>query len=139
MSKRIAMLAGVVIVVSLSSSVALALPPMGPPKAMVGMDQWTVGLGYSYGEMDLEANGKGQEDQGFGFAPISLDKHDIENLTTNMVLASLGFGVSDSWDVFISVGGADATDDITEELASGPDGNKYTGLDSSFEFAYGIG
>ncbi|MHC4168689.1 MAG: hypothetical protein ACYSWQ_17190 [Planctomycetota bacterium] len=38
-----------------------------------------------------------------------------------------------------SVGGADATDDITEELASGPDGNKYTGLDSSFEFAYGIG
>ena len=144
MSKRIAMLAGVVMVVSLFSSVALALPPMGPPKAMVGQDQWTVGIGYSYSEMDLEANGKGQEiktPQGFApiVGPVERDRHKIESLTTNMVLASLGFGVSDSWDVFVSVGGADATDDITEEFASGGDGNKYTGLDSSFEFAYGLG
>ncbi len=139
MSKRIAMLAGVVMVVSLFSSVALALPPMGPPKAMVGQDQWTLGLGYSYSEMDLDAHGRGRENQGAGFAAPALDKHEIESLTTNMVLVSLGFGISDSWDAFVSVGGADATDDITEELASGADGNKYTGLDGSFEVCYGIG
>ena len=141
MSKRIAMLAGVVMVVSLFSSVALALPPMGPPKAMVGQDQWTLGLGFSHGEMDLEAHGEGREDQGFGFVAAELDKHQIESLTTNMVLGSLGFGVSDSWDVFVSVGGADAKDDITEELASGSvsDRNEYTGLDSSFEICYGLG
>ena len=140
MNRRIAMLAGIVMVVSLCSSIALALPPMGPPKAMVGQDQWTVGVGFSHGEMDLEAHGKGRESQGRGiFAPFARDKHNIENLTTNMVLGSLGFGVSDSWDVFVSVGGADAGDDITEELASGTDGNKYTGFDSSFEICYGIG
>ena len=139
MNRRMAMLAGVVMVVSLCRSVALALPPMGPPKAMVGQDQWTVGIGFSHGEMDLEAHGKGRENQGVGFLPIALDKHDIENLTTNVVLGSLGFGVSDTWDVFVSVGGADAGDDITEELASGAAGNKYTGFDSSFEICYGIG
>lgn len=139
MSKRPTMLAGVLMVVITFSSVAVALPPMGPPKAMVGQDQWTIGLGLSRGEMDLEANGEGRENQGAGFAAIALDRHDVEGLTTNVVLASLAFGVSDTWDVFVSVGAADAEDDITEELANGADGNKYTGLDSSFEIAYGIG
>lgn len=139
MSKRIAMLAGVLTILSVFSSVVLALPPMGPPKAMVGQDQWTVGIGFSHGEMDLEAHGEGRENQGAGFAAVALDRHDIESLTTNMVLGSLGFGVSDSWDVFVAVGGADAKDDITEELASGADGNKYTGLDSSYEICYGVG
>ncbi len=139
MSRRIAMLAGVVMVVSLCSSVALALPPMGPPKAMVGQDQWTFGLGFSHSEMDLAANGKGREDQGAGFAAPTWDKHEIEGLTTNMVLGSLAFGASDSWDVFVCVGGADAKDEITEQLPSGTDGNKYKGLDGSFEICYGLG
>ncbi len=139
MNRRMAILAGVVMVVSMCGSVALALPPMGPPKAMVGQDQWTVGIGFSHGEMDLEAHGEGRENQGAGFAAIALDRHDIESLTTNVILGSLGFGVSDSWDVFVSVGGADAGDDITEELANGADGNKYTGFDSSFEICYGVG
>lgn len=140
MNKRIAMLAGALMVVSLGSSVVLALPPMGPPKAMVGQDQWTVGIGFSHGEMDLEARGEGQEDPGSGtFGAVSLDEHDIENLTTNTILASLGFGVSDTWDVFVCVGGADAEDDITEKLPGGTVGNQYKGFDSSYEFCYGLG
>lgn len=138
MSRTIAMLAGVVVVLSLFSSVAVALPPMGPPKAMIGQDLWTAGLGFSHSEMDLEAHGKGRESQGGPFV-TAWDRHDIESLTTNMILGSLGFGVSDTWDVFVAVGAADAQDDITEELASGSDGNKYTGLDSSFEICYGLG
>jgi hypothetical protein len=89
--------------------------------------------------MDLEAHGEGREDQGLGFAPTALDRHDVENLESNLVIGSLGFGASDTWDVFVAVGAADAQDEITEELASGRDGNKYTGLDSSFEIVYGIG
>lgn len=138
MEKRTAMLVVALVVVSMCSSVVLALPPMGPPKAMVGQDQWTVGVGFSHGEMDLEVRGKGRESQGGSFV-VGLDRHDIEDLTTNMVLGSLGFGVSDSWDVFVSVGGADAEDDITGELAGGAVGNQYTGFDSSYEIAYGFG
>jgi len=139
MEKRTAMLVVALMAVSMCSSVVLALPPMGPPKAMVGQDQWTVGVGFSHGEMDLDTRGTGRQDEGIGFQAPTSDKHEIENLTTNMVLASLGFGVSDSWDVFVSVGAADAEDDITEELAGGATGNRYTGFDSSYEIAYGIG
>ena len=139
MGKRTAILVLAFLVVSMCSSVVLALPPMGPPKATVGQDQWTVGVGFSHGEMDLDARGTGQQDEGIGFqAPVS-DKHEIEDLTTNIILGSLGFGISDSWDVFVSVGAADAEDDITEELAGGAVGNRYTGLDSSYEIAYGFG
>ncbi|MBL7185056.1 MAG: hypothetical protein ISS70_01920 [Phycisphaerae bacterium] len=139
MEKRTAMLVVALMVVSMCSSVVVALPPMGPPKAMVGQDQWTVGVGFSHGEVDLDTRGTGREDEGFGFfAPVS-DKHEIENLTTNIILGSLGFGISDSWDVFVSVGAADAEDDITEELAGGAVGNRYTGFDSSYEIAYGFG
>ncbi|MHC4434043.1 MAG: hypothetical protein ACYTBS_19545 [Planctomycetota bacterium] len=139
MEKRTAKLVVALVAVGMCSSVALALPPMGPPKAMVGQDQWTVGVGFSYGEMDLEARGKGQENQGAGFAAPAFDEHDIEDLTTSMILGTLGFGVSDSWDVFVSVGGADAQDDITGELPGGTVGNRYSDFDSSHEFCYGVG
>ncbi len=140
MEKRIATLAVALVVVGACSSVVLALPPMGPPKAMVGQDQWTVGIGISHSEMDLKAHGTGREDSGGGFTSLSLDRHDVENLTTNMVLSSLGFGVSNSWDVFVALGAADGKDDITEDPARAsivP--NRYTGLDSSFDICYGIG
>jgi hypothetical protein len=141
MEKRTAKLVVALMAVGMCSSVALALPPMGPPKAMVGQDQWTVGIGFSHGEMDLDARGKGREttDSGVTWSPLAYDKHEIEDLATNIVLGSLGFGVSDSWDVFVSVGGADAGDDITEELPGGTVGNRYSGFDSSYEFCYGVG
>ncbi|MHC4073561.1 MAG: hypothetical protein ACYSW0_11005 [Planctomycetota bacterium] len=139
MEKRIATLAVALVVVGACSSVVLALPPMGPPKAMVGQDQWTVGLGFSHSEMDLQTHGTGREDQGIGFLPAAYDKHQIEDLTSNIVLGSLGFGVSDSWDVFLNVGAADADDEITETLPNGAVGNQYSGLDSSHDFAWGFG
>jgi hypothetical protein len=105
---------------------------------MVGQDQWTVGVGYSYSEMDLDARGTGRESQGGPFAS-AFDKHEIEDLSTSMVLGSLGYGVSDTWDVFVSAGAADGEDDMTEKLASGGVGNEYSGFDSSYEFCWGFG
>ena len=140
MEKRTAMLVVALVVVSICSSVVVALPPMGPPKAMVGQDQWTVGIGFSHGEMNLETHGKRQIDVGAGIIPEStiFNRLEIEDLKTNMVLGSLGFGVSDSWDVFVSVGAADAKADMTEEWAIGA-GDRYTDFDSSHEFCYGLG
>lgn len=140
MKKRMALLAVAFIVTGISGSVALALPPMGPPRALVGQDQWAVGVGFSHSRMDLEAFGTAREDPaGGGWLPTSYAKHKIEDLTSNMVLGRLSYGAFDNVDVFACLGLSDAQDDMTEELATGGDGNQYNGLDCSHGFAWGFG
>jgi hypothetical protein len=90
--------------------------------------------------MDLEAFGEAREDpDGAGWLPPSLARHKIEDLTSNMVLGRISYGVYDTVDVFACLGLSDVQDDMTEELASGADGNRYTGLECSHGLAYGIG
>ena len=146
MSRKITMLVVVLAVVSLCSSVALALPPMGPPKAMVGMDQWAVGINYSRSNMDLETWGDKGEVTTFiddVFDPITSDDYtrfEIDGLESNMVLGQLSYGVHDNWDAFIHIGVGDAADDIIEDPeAGGSPGDRYTGLDGSLGIAWGFG
>jgi len=140
MAKRIALLTVILIVIGLSGSVVMALPPMGPPRAMVGQDRWAVDVGVSHSKMDLEAFGEAREDpDGAGWLPKSYAKHKIEDLTSNMLLGRLSYGAYDTVDVFVCLGLSDAQDDMTEELATGGDGNKYTGLECSHGLAYGVG
>jgi hypothetical protein len=139
MEKKIALLAAAFIV-TVSGSVVSALPPMGPPKALVGQDQWAVGVGFSHSRMDLEASGTAREDpDGAGWLPASYAEHRIEDLTSNMVLGRLSYGAFDNVDVFACLGLSDAQDDMTEELATGGVGNQYSGLDCSHGFAWGFG
>ena len=140
MAKRIALLAVIFIVIGLSGSIVMALPPMGPPRALVGQDQWAVDVGISHSKMDLEAFGKAQEDpDGAGWLPPSFARHEIEDYTSNMVLGRLSYGAYDTVDVFVCLGLSDAQDDMTEELATGMDGNRYTGLECGHGLAYGVG
>ncbi|UCF15731.1 MAG: hypothetical protein JSW59_20240 [Phycisphaerales bacterium] len=138
MSKRIAMLAGVLTVVSMCSSVVLALPPMGPPKAMVGTDEWVVGVGFSHSNMDLETWGDVRNDPDVGPTIDDYTSFEIDGLESNMVLGCLSYGVHDNWDAFVCLGASDAADDIIEDPASGS-GDRYTGLDGSLGFAWGFG
>ena len=140
MEKRLALLAAAFIVM-VSGSVVSALPPMGPPKALVGQDQWAVGVGFSHSRMDLEAFGTARErlDDAVPWLPASYAKHKIEDLTSNMVLGRLSYGAFDNVDVFACLGLSDAQDDMTEDLATGGDGNQYEGLDCSHGFAWGFG
>jgi len=141
MEKRIAVLVGALVVVGMFSSVALALPPMGPPRATAGQEQWTIGAEYGRGEMDLETSGDVRSvlDPG-GLSLVTDDdtKYDIEGLESNMVFANLNYGVHDNWDVFVRLGAADAADDIKEDPSSGT-GTTYTGMNGSLGFAWGIG
>ena len=137
MEKRIAVLVVVLAVTSMFSSVALALPPMGPPRATAGQEQWTVGAEYGRGEMDLETSG----DVGsvtLGTPVNSRTEYDIEGLESNMFFANLSYGIHDSWDVFVRLGAADGEGEIDENPASGT-GTTYTGMDGSLGFAWGIG
>jgi hypothetical protein len=140
MEKRIALLAFVLIAVGMSSSAVFALPPMGPPRGLLGENQWAVGVEYAHGETDLEAYGRAQDDpDGLGWLDPTYSKHRIENLTSNMFFGRLGYGISDNWDVFVRLGASEARDDMTERRVDGSTPNEYTGLDCSYGFAWGLG
>ena len=141
MTKRIALFAVIFIVIGLTGSIVMALPPMGPPRALVGQDRWAIDVGVSHSKMDLEAFGTARERQSDAapWLPASYAEHSIEDLTSNMLLGRLSYGAYDTVDVFVCLGLSDAQDDMTEELATGGDGNKYTELDCSHGFAYGLG
>ena len=137
MEKRIAVLVVALVVISMFSSVALALPPMGPPRATAGQGQWTIGAEYGRGEMDLETSGDVRTVTA-GTPANSRTKYDIEGLESNMFFANLSYGIHDTWDVFVRLGAADAADDIAEDPPSGT-GTTYTGMDGSLGFAWGVG
>jgi hypothetical protein len=140
MDKKIVLLAVIVVVIGLSGSIVMALPPMGPPRALVGQDRWAVGVGFSHSQMDLDAFGTTLVDTGAGFVvPADYSRHKLEDLTSNMLLGRISYGAYETVDVFVCLGLSDAQDDITEDLATGGDGNKYSGLDCSAGFAYGLG
>lgn len=139
MEKRMSLFVIVFIILAVSGPVVFALPPMGPPKALLGQDQWGLSLGYAYSQMDLESQGRIQEDQGAGWLPATYSNYIIEDFTSNIVLASLGYGVSDNWDVFVCLGASDAQDDMTEVRLDGSQGNEYGGLDCGFGYAWGFG
>ena len=139
MVKRITLFAVIFIVIGISGSIATALPLMGPPRALVGQDRWAVDLGVSHSNMDLEALGTTRESTGGPLLSPQYSKHRIEDLTTNMVLGRLSYGAYDTVDVFACLGLSDAQDEMTEEISTGSDGNKYTDLDCSYGFAYGFG
>ena len=80
-------------------------------------------------------------DDGFGYQPqwTIYSTHQIEDLTSNMVLGRISYGAYETVDVFACVGLSDATDDMTEVPAFGSSGNKYTGMESGHGLAYGLG
>ncbi len=138
MEKRIALLVVALVVVSMISSVALALPPMGPPRATAGQNQWTIGVEYGRGEMDLEAFGDVQTEVVGVVVEDDYTRYEINGLESNMIFGNVTYGVQDNLDVFVRLGAADAADEIAEDPASGT-GNTFTGLDGSLGFGWGVG
>ena len=102
----------VLVVVGLCSTVALALDPMGPPTAGLKQGQWSIGLEYSYSNMDLSVEGS-----------------KLENVKMNKGYANLGYGIANNWEAFIRLGGAEADFKVPDEF-------KYNG---DIGFAYGFG
>jgi len=105
------------IVVGMISSAALAVAPMGPPVATLSEGQYAVGLGYAYSDMTVEVSGP---TSGTGDA-------ELDNFTNNMYYGCLGYGISDTWNVCVALGAADAAFDADT-------GDDFDG-DSQFGFA----
>ena len=56
MRSKISLLCVVFVATSFSSSLSFALDPMGPPAATLKQGQPSIGVEYSYSEMDIEAD-----------------------------------------------------------------------------------
>jgi len=139
MKKRIALFAVAFMIVGVSGSAVLALSPMGPPKAMLGQDQWSVGIEYANETMDLEAFGT---DTNIEYDPTYITtrkgKYNINDLKSNIVLGRVSYGISDNWDAFLRLGVADAQGDIEQTFTNAPS-FEYRGFDGSYGFAWGFG
>ena len=140
MEKRIALLVVGLIGVCFFSSTVLALSPMGPPKASLGQNQWAVGIDYANETMDLEASSRmvttQMDDPPFVY-PNKV-KHEIEDMKSNIILARVGYGISENWDAFVRLGMADGEAEIEQTYSNG-DTEKFKGYDGNFGFAWGFG
>lgn len=97
-------------IVVLMCSQALGLSFMGPPKAELNQGQYSLGIDYTFSEMDIEASGLG----------VSW----TEEIETNMLFGKYSYGISDGWEGFARLGFANVEADD---------------FDGDNEFAYGFG
>ncbi len=112
MRKAILIIFSLFVLVS-SSSVVLALDPMGPAAAELQKDQFSIGAEYSASRMDLKFN-EGEITR-IGYADgvltsISSDplhRYALTNLHMDKVWSKISYGVTDDWDVFLRLGTSD--------------------------------
>jgi len=140
MKKRIALFAVAFTIVGVSGSAVLALSPMGPPKASLGQDQWSIGIEYSYEKMDLEASGT---DRNIEHIPVlhittTRGKYNINDYESNIILGRVSYGISDNWEALLRLGVSDAKCGIEQIYPDGTQ-HEYDGYDGSFGFAWGLG
>ena len=126
------------------SATAATAATLGPPLALMGQDQWGVGLEYGRQSVDLQADGTVDVTY-LGVRSVVAESLCIEDLNVNMVFGTLAYGVWDDWDVFVRLGASDAEADVnirgydvSGELG---DAQQYAidSFDSSYGFAWGVG
>jgi hypothetical protein len=93
----------VLVVVGLCSTVALALDPMGPPAASLGKGKSSIGVEYSWSNMELERK---VTKWGSGNGPGARQTQHINPM--HKIYANLGYGMADNVDVFLRAGAGSA-------------------------------
>ena len=122
---------------------ALALAPIGPPRALLGENQWGIGFDLAYQNMDLSSSGIYFEQQ-FGGLQSQNAPMKIKDLESFPVLGRVDYGLTDNWDIFVCFGGVNAKDKILVENSPSAgaqffnSGESFT-LNSSHELAWGFG
>lgn len=101
----------VLMVLGLCGSTALALAPMGPPKATLKQGQFKAGSDYSCSKMDIGLN-------------IYDTFKSVVDVKTNIIAANLGYGITDYWEGSIRLGAENA---------------KVEGFDGDAQFCRGFG
>jgi hypothetical protein len=110
-----------VVLVGLCCTTALALDPMGPPKAGLSEGQWSLGLDYSHSDMEILRK----------VANWS-DAKNTSDLTVDKIYANGGYGLSDNVTGFVRLGIGQVDSDRTASWT------KWEG-DGDFGFIWGGG
>ena len=99
------------ILVSLAGAPALALDPMGPPASALRQGDYKLTLDYSFGQRDLDLS-EGTWKQRVNGVPSGSGRTvalTIDDLQEHRAYAGLGYGLADSWEVFLRLGGVKST------------------------------
>jgi hypothetical protein len=141
MKKKTAHLTVATILSLVICSSTFALSPMGPSKAMLEQEQWSLSFEFEYTEMDLEtsSNYRTETINGIPIPPTLKSKYEIEELQSDMFFANIGLGISENWDIYMRLGMFDAQADVTEIQTGSVTGDQYEGFDGSHGFNLGIG
>ncbi len=113
MDQKTSLSAVAALLIVMSGSVALALDPLGPPKAGPAAGQFQIGADILYGAADLDiheeysnrtfVNGVFQPNQSVsGRTSVKYG-----NQPTSKLYANLGYGIFRNWEAFLRLGGAD--------------------------------
>lgn len=91
------------VLVVMAGSPALALDPMGPPASTLWKGDYRLGFDYSLSQMDLKMVGGTLTGVG------NIIDATLNDFEVHRAYATLGYGLSDSWEGFVRLGGANAT------------------------------
>lgn len=125
--------------VGVGVSVTAGGAPIGPPIAVLGEGQWSVGGEFAHEKMDLEAFGISVETIDGEFSTFYAQPFTLKDLAVNMGFVTLGYGLCDNWDLFLRVGAADAQDDLILHPATAENAEDRFSFDGNFGFAWGAG
>jgi len=139
MSMQRAMVLGAFIVFAQCGPIVYGGAPMGVPMATLEEGQWTLGLGYGYGETDWEAHGLRVQTPDGGSSTYTAEFIDLEGLRTRVVLGGLAYGVCDNWDLFLRLGASDVRDNISIHTTPPSGAPERLSYDGDSGLAWGIG
>jgi hypothetical protein len=129
MNKRIVILG---LLVAIMSASAFAIAPVGPPTAGLKTGQWSVGFDYAHGEIDV-FDIDWSTGLGIDLAALGLKKAKGKDVKSDAYLAKFGYGISDDWEFYGFLGGADSRGKI--EWSDGSSDN----FDGGYDFSGGFG
>lgn len=112
--------------------------PMGTPMATLEEGQWSVGLGYGYGEIDWEAYGLTLQIPDEGSSSYTAEFIDLNGLRIRTVLGTVAYGICDTWDVFLRLGAADVRDNLAIGTAPAETPERLS-FDGDLGLAWGLG
>ncbi|MGE5294001.1 MAG: hypothetical protein ACM3VT_04180 [Solirubrobacterales bacterium] len=121
---------------SVCASIAAGGAPMGPPVAVLGEGQWSIGGDFAHEQIDMEASGTVTDGLNDFFWT---QRFEIQDLASNMAFANVGYGVCDNWNIFVRAGAADASDDVTLLPADSGALEQKDSFDGSYGLALGVG
>jgi opacity protein-like surface antigen len=157
MNKKLLLLVVVFTVFALAGSAALAMAPMGPPTAGLKAGQSRVGVDYSCSTTNVKLKSLKTSWTGFdsdiidalglgeffepGEIPVDGEadlviEGAVKDVKSNAIAANLGYGITDTWELFARLGAANGKFDEME-LANVR--IEDIGFSGDYGFAYGLG